>query len=108
MSKKFIAVVILATAVLVVGALFLEGKFEKPKQVEINVYQSYTDPEDNRGVYVYHDDEYKCGLADKDGNIIAEAKWASISEFKNGYGIAAMGNGEVVDCWDITSRGKAQ
>ncbi|MBQ3574614.1 MAG: substrate-binding domain-containing protein, partial [Clostridia bacterium] len=45
----------------------------------------------------YHDDEYKCGLADKDGNIIAGAKWASISEFKNGYGIAAMGNGEVKD-----------
>lgn len=97
MSKKFIAMVALATAVLVVGALFLEGKFEKKTKVEINVYQSYTDPADNKGVYVYHDDEYLCGLADKDGNIIAKARWASISEFKNGYGIAAMGNGEFED-----------
>ncbi len=97
MSKKFIALVVLATAVLVLGALFLEGKFEKPEPVEINVYQSYANPDDNRGVYVYHDDEYMCGLADAEGNIIAKAKWASISEFKNGFGIAAIGTGEPLD-----------
>ena len=57
MSKKFIAVVVLATAVLVVGALFMEGRFKKPEPVKINVYQSYVNPDDNRGVYVYHDDE---------------------------------------------------
>lgn len=97
MSKKFIAVVVLATAVLVVGALFMEGRFKKPEPVKINVYQSYVNPDDNRGVYVYHDDEYLCGLADKDGNIIAKAKWAGISDFRNGYGIAAMANGEFTD-----------
>ena len=97
MSKKFISVVILATAVLVVGALFLEGEFSRPKKVEINILER-AESEEYGAVYTYYSAEDNLyGLADEDGNVIAKAQWASISEFKNGYAFAAKSDGELVE-----------
>ena len=98
MHRKYFAVIIAAVIALVAGALFLEGRFDGQKTVEINAYESYQNPDTRKQVYVYRDDETGLrGLADKDGNVIAEAKWDSISGFENGYGIAAIANGEYED-----------
>ena len=95
MSKKFIAVVILATAVLVAGALFMEGKFEKPKKVEINILER-AESADHEAVYTYYSpEENMYGLADGEGNVVAKPQWDRISEFKNGFGFAGKGDGEL-------------
>jgi len=96
--KRYFIIIALVLAMLVVAALYFEGVFEKNETVEINAYESYQNPDTRKQVYVYRDDESGLrGLADKDGNVIAEAKWDSISGFENGYGIAAIANGEYED-----------
>ena len=97
MSKKFIAAVLLITAVLVVGALYLEGEFSKPRKVEINILER-AESEEYGAVYTYYSAEDNLyGLADENGKVIAKAQWASISEFKSGYAFAAKSDGELVE-----------
>lgn len=94
MNKKFFAIIVLAVAVLVVGALFAEGKFKKEEPVRIIENSSSTLWDGD--VCVYQDGDLY-GLADSEGNVIAKAQWARIEAFMNGYAVAAMSDGEFED-----------